>query len=220
MTLYKYRALNDWSLDTLRSSKFWFSSPTNLNDTFEFSLSIFIQLTPTQLVEYYEERFKIGYVAQKTLAEMMKHSGSYNFTASKEFIRSFINSNHKNQSLYYISMVHYLRYRGLSTEYIVTKLNLQSDNSLLAQLEQELRETYSYNHAAGRNFGVLSLSELCNDVLMWAHYADSCSGICIGLTVDAKELFNEGYIFLMLNTQRNFQFLIQIVSLITNLKML
>src|SRR5262245_46502318 len=92
ITLYKYRAINEWSLDTLRTGRMWFSLPAKLNDTFEFSLPVFIHLSPTELVEHFEGRFKLDYVAPTLLDAMMKHGGASSFPATDRFVQDFLNS--------------------------------------------------------------------------------------------------------------------------------
>jgi hypothetical protein len=194
ITLYKYRAVNDWSLDTLRSGKMWFSLPTKLNDTFEFSLPVFVHLSPTELVEHFEKRFKIDYVAPTLLDAMMKHGGSKSFPATEQFIQNFLASANADRTLFVIALIHFLREQGLATQAIVERLNLGASNELRERLEGELREAYEQNQAIGRHCGVLSLSGRNDEPLMWAHYADSCKGMCIGVTLDVDELVKSDFI--------------------------
>ncbi len=167
----------------------WFSLPAKLNDTFEFSVPIFIPMSAVQLVESYEKRFKIDYVAPELLDAMMSHSGSQSFPISQEFIQGFLSTNEDNRSLFTIAIVHFLREQGLTSQEIATRLNLDKDSELRKRLESELREAYERNQSVGSHLGVLSLSARNDDPLMWAHYADSCRGICmvrIYLTKDAN----------------------------------
>jgi hypothetical protein len=189
-TLYKYRAINGWSLDALRSTKMWFSLPTKLNDTFEFSVPIFIPMSPTDLVEHYEKRFKLEYVAPELLEGLMKHGGSDGFPLSDTFFQSFLDSHREDRSLFYIALVHFLRDQGLTTQDIATRLKLNTNSELADRLRRELREAYQQNQSIGLTCGVLSLSTRRDDPLMWAHYADSCRGICIGVTFDNNDLSN------------------------------
>ncbi len=39
------------------------------------------------------------------------------------------------------------------------------------------------------NYGIYSLSTKCNDILMWSHYAQSHTGICIGFNKDITRYF-------------------------------
>ena len=52
--------------------------------------------------------------------------------------------------------------------------------ALLAKIKEELIEANQLNWEAGRKTGVLSVGTSCVNPLMWAHYADSCKGFCIG----------------------------------------
>jgi hypothetical protein len=190
-TLYKYRAINDWSLKSLRLTKMWFSLPTKLNDTFEFSLPIFISMSSTELVEHYEKRFSKEYIAPELLAALMKCGGSDSFPVSGPlFLQGFLDSSSENRSLFCIAAVHFLRDRGLTTQEIAKQLKLDLDSELAGRLQAELRDAYDQNQAIGRTCGVLSLSARRDDPLMWAHYADSCRGVCIGVTFEFDDLSN------------------------------
>jgi hypothetical protein len=43
------------------------------------------------------------------------------------------------------------------------------------------------NYDVNRTFGIVSLSQIPNDILMWSHYSDSHKGFCVGL--DLKYIF-------------------------------
>lgn len=47
-------------------------------------------------------------------------------------------------------------------------------------------ENHSYYEGEFKKYGVFCASSDCNNELLWAHYADSHKGICIGF--DAKKL--------------------------------
>lgn len=193
--LYKYRAINEWSLDTLRTGRMWFSLPIKLNDTFEFSLPVFIHLSPKELVEHFEKRFKSDYVAPTLLDAMMKHGGSDSFPATDRFVQDFLSSaNADNRVLFVISLIHFFRDQGLNTDDIVDKLTLDANTELLEHLERDLREAYNRNHEIGQHCGVLSLSGRNDDPLMWAHYGDACKGMCIGISFDVDELVQSDFI--------------------------
>ena len=194
ITLYKYRAINDWSLDTLRSTRMWFSLPAKLNDTFEFSLPVFISMSPSELVEHYEKRFTLDYAAPELLAAMMTHGGSDSFSVTDQFVQSFLSSTEENRSLFVIAAIHFLREQGLTTQDIVSKLTLDLNSELASCLERELREAYYRNQDIGLLCGVLSLSGRNDNALMWAHYADSCKGMCIGVTFVVDDLVNSDFI--------------------------
>ena len=191
ITLYKYRAINEWSLQTLRSGRAWFSLPEKLNDTFEFSVPTFVHLSPAELVEHCEKRFRVDYVAPTLLEAMMKHGGSTSFPATEQFVQEFLKSTDaENRTLYLIALIHYLRDQGHGTHKIVDQLALGNDNQLRERMENDIREAYRKNREIGLHFGVLSLSGRCDDPLMWAHYADSCKGMCLGIAFDVDELMN------------------------------
>lgn len=195
ITLYKYRAINKWSLETLRTGRMWFSLPVKLNDTFEFSLPVFIHLSPAEVVKHFERRFKLDDVAPTLLDAMMKHGGSSSFPTTDHFVQDFLcSANVGNRVLFAISLIHFFRDHGLSTQDIVAKLTRGANTELFEQLERDLREAYSKNQEVGQHCGVLSLSGRHDDPLMWAHYGDSCKGMCIGIAFDVDELVQSDFI--------------------------
>lgn len=195
ISLYKYRAINERSLDTLRTGRMWFSLPNKLNDTFEFSLPVFIHLSPKELVEHFEKRFRLEYVVPGLLDAMMKHGGSDRFPATDQFVQDFlISAKSDSQVLFFISLIHFFRDQGLNTDEIVDKLAFGANTKLLEKLESDLREAYNRNHEIGQLCGVLSLSRRNDDPLMWAHYGDSCKGMCIGIEFDFDELVRSDFI--------------------------
>ncbi|PQO42435.1 DUF2971 domain-containing protein [Blastopirellula marina] len=189
ITLYKYRAINDWSLDTLRTGRMWFSLPNKLNDTFEFSVPVYIRLTPKEVVEHFAKRFNPEYFAPVLLEAMMEHGRGDSFPATDEYLLEFFNSTSaENRALVFISLIHFYQEKGLTIDDIVETLALDSNAELFERIETDLRNAYNRNLEAGEYFGVLSLSARNDDPLMWAHYGDSCKGMCIGITFDIDKL--------------------------------
>ncbi len=62
-------------------------------------------------------------------------------------------------------------------------------NNLLAILNSDMRSRIKYSDEMIRyfrsNYGVLSLTKKCNDILMWTHYADCHKGFVVGIHEDA-----------------------------------
>lgn len=195
LTLYKYRALNEWCFDTLRSGKMWFSLPGALNDTFEFSVPLFVRLSAAAIVEHIETHFDIGSVAPELLAKMMENAGGDSIPITTEFVTEFLRTADSDSlCLYFSAVVHFLREQGLSTQGIIEALRLDEESVLRSRLEHELRRAYDRNQAFGRGCGVLSLAARHDDPRMWAHYADSCRGVCIGMTFDVDDLVNSDFV--------------------------
>ena len=57
--------------------------------------------------------------------------------------------------------------------------------------EKELLNHDSFVKDRINGFGVLSLSRVCDDILMWSHYANAHKGICLGFKYDLCRYFND-----------------------------
>jgi hypothetical protein len=194
LTLYKYRPLDERALEIVRSLRLWFPFAASLNDTFEFSVPVYIRIGPEELVQHYLKRFKLTEVSHKVLGAMMAHGGGGEIPLTDQFAKDFIGASAANRSLFYMAMVHHLNSEGMAIAEIAKRLRLDQDAELVNVLLSELRGAYDANQAVGRQLGVLSLSASNADPLMWAHYADSCRGICLGITFDVDELAESDFL--------------------------
>ncbi|WP_395683103.1 DUF2971 domain-containing protein [Dokdonella sp.] len=195
VTLFKYRELSERTLDILRTSTMWFATPASLNDTFEFNVPYYIPLSAHEVVKAYEARFDITRVAQRLLDAMMRHAGGTPFEPTPRFVKNFLTqATPEDRRLYAIGFIHFYRQQGLTTEQIVQHIPHVDGMALTDYLEKELREAARRNHAIGEACGVCSLAGTPDNRLMWAHYARSNSGICIGITFDEQDLSSTGLI--------------------------
>ena len=186
---YKYRHVNQWSLDTIRSGRMWFARPASLNDSFEFSLPNFYRLGPDGLVEHFERRFNVSYSSTSVLDAMMKFGGRSEFPISEEFVNAFlVNAAPDERVQYVVSTIHFLRAQGYTTGQIAEKLGLQFGSELALRLERDIQEIHARAHKIGQDYGVLSLAGQPDNALMWAHYADSGRGICLEIEFDVDVL--------------------------------
>jgi hypothetical protein len=96
-----------------------------------------------------------------------------------EFIKKLISARNLNLSEDEIN--------NLAKKSFDPKLTSDPENIIFSQIfRQDL---------ACENFGILSLSETPNNILMWSHYANSHQGICIGFnTTILKRCFDEASI--------------------------
>ena len=185
--LYKYRAFNEYNLDIICNEKIWYSSPNNLNDTFELQVPMGVNLSPLEIVRHCQQRYSIQHISPLLLDAMMEHGGANSIPVEKDFVSNFINTNIDNHFLWCVGGILFYHENGLNDEEIVSKLFPKDNVALVTKIKDELIEANQKNWEVGRKTGVLSLGTDCINPLMWAHYADSCKGFCIGF----KYLLNE-----------------------------
>jgi hypothetical protein len=188
MVLYKYRSFNDRTRKIFKTHFVWYSHPSELNDTYEFSVPLYVPLRPVDIVAHYRTRFNIDSIAPQLLDSMVTFSGGGSAPIEMGFISSFLNASDEHLSLWCICAVHYLAHRGMDDDAIATKLNLKESTLLRENLIAKLRQAYSDNQEPGQTAGVFSLSGNYTDPLLWAHYADSTRGICLGIQFTAEEV--------------------------------
>jgi hypothetical protein len=131
--LYKYRSVNEYSLQILSDNKIYLSSPDKLNDPLDF-------------------RIPISY---------------YSGTKNQLFNKGSENLRYTEPNLNRIER----RKKARITANTVYKHRHDEKKK-----EKFIKDLYdSFNNS----FGVFSLSALCDNNLMWSHYADSHRGFCI-----------------------------------------
>ena len=116
--VYKYRAINDNTKDSLRNAYFYFSQPHQLNDVYDAFI-------PS---DYYATKKEIQEWSKK------KH-------LSINQINKLLNDSHSGEL-----------------------------EKIIEKEKEKLRERYF----------ILCLSMVWNETMMWAYYAESNSGLCIG----------------------------------------
>jgi hypothetical protein len=67
------------------------------------------------------------------------------------------------------------------------KVQTASEKQKINYLKHEWRKLRSY-------FGISCFSKSHDDILMWAHYANKHSGLCIGFYVDVMTLLDQGFL--------------------------
>jgi hypothetical protein len=187
--VYKYRALNDRTLDIIQNEYIWYSKPSAFNDLFEFKTPHYISLTPEELIAHYRQRFDVRTISHMLLDRMVNHGDGTSAPIDETFLANFLNSDDVNITLWAIAATHFLaEQKGLSDREIASKLSITENNVLRQRLETDLRNAYANNFELGQTMGVLSLSARWDDPLMWAHYGDACRGICLGIEIDTDML--------------------------------
>lgn len=119
----------------------------------------------------------------------MRHAGGTSFEATEEFLNDFLSKAAPEDLAWYgIGLIFFFSQQGLTPGQIAERLSHLIDGVLLPYLKEFLRSIAEQNRAIGEPFGVCSLARTPANRLMWAHYAASHRGICIGITFDEHDL--------------------------------
>ena len=148
LILYKYRQVNELSVNALEQGKMWYSVPKKLNDPHDVTISWEKNFTAKQIVnDFVMNRDKgIPLEGQTSMGELVKK---------------------------------YLK-EGYGYKKILDMLDelfMHIDKKTQREL---LQDTLYYNEILLSKMGILSLSEESLNTLMWAHYANSHKGFCMG----------------------------------------
>lgn len=189
-TLYKFRGLGERTLSILERGELWHSHPSDLNDSWEFRVPFYVSLTPVELVTHVRQRFSAEQASVQLLDKMMLFAGGKSIPVSDDFTRRFLGADHEHVALYVIALTHFLAQQNRSDAEIAQALQLTPGSALHRRVERELREAYAANQDMGMQGGVLSLSRLWDEPLMWAHYADAGRGVCIGIEFSTEQLLH------------------------------
>ena len=180
MILYKYRADNERTEDILKKKKVWFAKPETLNDPLECS---------------------IQEIAQKNIIECCKQE-------KKEQLEGFVFS-----CAFLISSRHELMW-GLpknKIEQVLSKIGDAEDFDVKYRIFADFIKSRTGNYPSNpaskymyitdilRNVGIFSLSETCDNELMWGHYADGGNGIAIGFNIQDKSSITPNSLCLKVN---------------------
>lgn len=162
--LYKYRAVDARTLDTLVSDQLYFADPSTFNDPLETSPS----LEPDISIEALEEVFG-ALVESRVKAEMLGAAKIIRYQGPK--------------TVNHIDLLSRKDARSLLQRIAYDATNPELDQmagdplvtSLSAAIESELQRRYDR--------GIFSLAKRHDCPLMWSHYGDQHRGICVGYSV-------------------------------------
>jgi hypothetical protein len=151
-SLFKYRQINEYSIDNLRNDTVWMTNAQNFNDPYDCALTI----NENQQLEYIKNRFlellkpslkpsQLEYLRKKPYEEIMKF--------------------YLLRDLYSINM----------TETANKFINMTSHD--LHTQHNEIRN--SLNRQSQRKIYISCFSKIVDSILMWSHYAFNHTGMCI-----------------------------------------
>ena len=157
--LYRYQPFSGRTLDMIVSDTIHYSDPTTFNDPLDAKPSLDPNLRNNELVEIVR-----ALVEQRTKAEMSAAARTMKVHADEAM--NHITRCTANR------VITEIEYNATNTDYDVE----EHKRSLLRQeIELELLRRYDR--------GIVALAERSDCPLMWSHYGDEHSGICIGYSV-------------------------------------
>lgn len=178
MILYKYRTDSERTEEILKNKKVWFASPDTLNDPLECS---------------------IQKIARKGIDEICEQE-------KKEQLASFLSTYFKtgeNQLMLGLPkrrIMTVLKRIG-NARLIDNKYKIFSEfiHSRTGQYPPDPTLKYVFITSIIRNVGVLSLSETCDNELMWGHYSDGGKGVVIGFEIQDDSSITPNSLLLKVN---------------------
>lgn len=178
MLLYKYRTDSEWTEEILKKNVVWFAKPETLNDPLECSIQEIAEKSIMKCCEQEKreqlESFVLTYVMTN------KHDVMYGLTKNKI-----------KQVLSKISDVKDFdgKYR-IFADFIKSTTGNYPLNPV---------SKYMYITDILRNVGIFSLSETCDNELMWGHYANGGNGIAIGFDIQDESSITPNSLCLKVN---------------------
>jgi hypothetical protein len=166
-TIYKYRAFNFLTLDSLCNDTLSFASPDDFNDPLDCKPTLQCDSSAAEL--------------RKLLAEMIRARESYRAAKSirvvpmkKERARSYIKKHAESQVEKELSSIAYY-----ATDPDYTEGPESAELHLLTEaIKNELLRTYIR--------GVCCFSSTYDNPLLWSHYGDQHKGLCVGYSLDRE----------------------------------
>lgn len=163
--VYKYRAFNTWTLESLCNDTLHFALPNAFNDPMDCHPHIEADSNLDQLRSLLRLL-----ICKRIVPAVQEHLKSVRIRGKRALIRAdALAESEANR------VINYIAYCSTNPEF--TEEPTDSERGLLAgEIESELLQYY------GR--GVCCFSEKYNDPLMWSHYADCHRGLCLGYGTD------------------------------------
>ncbi|MGY5732340.1 DUF2971 domain-containing protein [Vibrio chemaguriensis] len=160
--LYKYRAINDYSLKNLEEDSIWLSDPRNFNDPYDCSFTKKDELDPYDSSVVLDMALKSGIISSEDQAS----------------IEAILSSETPTTTLMELSYPDRPEYAQTMGDVLSTVIKEQG-LGIISELSENMKQA----------FKVCCFSEDPKSILMWSHYADYHKGFCIAY--DFGELGNE-----------------------------
>lgn len=178
MVLYKYRTDTERTEDIFRNKKVWFARPETLNDPLECSIQEFAEKSIMECCEQERKEQLEGFV----LAYVMTNEHELMWGLPKNKVKQVLSKIGDVQDFDG-------KYR-IFADFIKSRTGNYPSNPA---------SKYMYITDILRNVGIFSLSETCDNELMWGHYADGGNGIAIGFNIQDKSSITPNSLCLKVN---------------------
>lgn len=161
--IFKYRAINEFSLDNLASDSVWVNSPSEYNDPYEFYEKNNIDsLFRAIEKKHFSELVKIFLNEIDLPKNILDQANDYEEPIA--FVTKYILKSSSN-------------YSESEIDNLVGALNSITKQNVQEKLKEKIWHTQSM-------MKVCSFCESPDVLLMWSHYADSHKGMCIEYDIE------------------------------------
>lgn len=208
MMLYKYQAIHDYSTSALTQGKLWCSRPESFNDPFEFrgleashnakDIEELITLLATQdkvgikASEIKKTKHILNNLSEYDLADFLGTEDSRFIEAIAKYSIGGMSKNDTDATEAFIN--EYIEYRIISQDLLESNLQ-KSLTEGLTEIINVLNNAFLSKFTSKvlemlREYGIISFSEVCDNLLMWSHYGGNHYGICLGFEVENTRVNN------------------------------
>lgn len=160
LSLYKYRAVNEYTLSNLKDDLVWCSRADTFNDPFDSgvtkNISVHHEQTKNLLIREFCESFKLDY------QDMLHITKSLNLERTQQLLIDML----KNAGI------------EIPTSFIET-MNEKVQSSLDGTIDLFEEHLENLNDFIQKRVYASCFSEEPLSILMWSHYADNNKGICL-----------------------------------------
>ena len=162
MILYKYRGDSEFTQQIFSTRKVWLSTAAQLNDPFEASLQEIAPDWIAQKVKAMKEAQLAGFIVA---AAQRKNNKRDFFGLSSPELEQMLARFRRIKDFDEA-------YREFRAFMLSRRIAPSDPEKSFSQLEEQLQ-----------GVGIFSLSEDCENALMWAHYAGDHKGLCLGFEI-------------------------------------
>ncbi|HEX7648653.1 MAG TPA: DUF2971 domain-containing protein, partial [Noviherbaspirillum sp.] len=172
--LYKYRSVTPYTAPMLKEGTIWAATPGTLNDPHETRAEIF-----TSYIDGIEALEKRQLLATYMLA--LEHAkGRPTFFG--------LSGKHKKKFEQDIRNA-----RPDAIDYLLDLFERARKSAPISWEPSSIKDTIQALKRTLAGIGVISLAEEIGNALMWAHYANSHTGFCLGFEYDGNTALSQGY---------------------------
>ena len=167
MILYKYRSWpvegKNWTRQTLIDNQIYASAPNDLNDPFDSKFEVFSSQFKQNINEVMYNMHVMSF-----FMTFLTESATRLPKSEKEKLKKKL-SQCKTSAEGFHFVKSYLKEHGYSS------FELTTGKEIVGQLESQVA-----------NYGIYSLAERSDNILMWSHYGDQHKGLALGFEIDDK----------------------------------